>query len=77
MTKVRASFRFDQETLDMIDTMIPFVSSHIGVRLDRTKLLEKIVKDSYDNLLDHGVLIFEDISKLPLPNDSECIKKDA
>lgn len=51
MAKVQKTFRFDEETMDMLDTLIPFLSADLGIKLDRTKVLEKLISERYERLL--------------------------
>lgn len=51
MPKVIKTFRLNEETIQMLDTLVPFLSADVGVRLDRTKVLEKLVSDGYEKLL--------------------------
>lgn len=61
MPKITKTFRLDVETVQMLDTLVPFLSSDVGVKLDRTKVLEKLISDGYEKLL----------------KDSERVKKNA
>lgn len=51
MAKIRKTFRFDEETIDMLDSLIPFIAADLGIKLDRTKVLEKLVSERYERLL--------------------------
>lgn len=54
MAKVSKHFRLEEETVQMIDTLLPFVSSEKGIKFDRTKLIELLVSDRYSQLLKEG-----------------------
>lgn len=51
IVKVRKTFRFDEETIAMLDTLIPFLSSELNIKLDRTKVIEKLISERYELLL--------------------------
>lgn len=51
MPKVKKTFRLDEETIQMLDTLVPFLSADVGIKLDRTKVLEKLISDGYEKLL--------------------------
>ena len=51
MAKISKHFRLEEETIAMMDTLLPFISSDKGIKLDRTKLIELLVADRYAQLL--------------------------
>lgn len=51
MPKIKKQFRLEEETIDMMDTLLPFLSAEKGIKLDRTKLIELLVSDRYAQLL--------------------------
>ena len=51
MVKVRKNFRFDSETLEMMDTLVVFLSSEKHIKLSHTTLIEMLVSERYEKLI--------------------------
>jgi hypothetical protein len=47
MPKVPVNFRFDKETLFLLDCLVLGMESETNIKLNRTKLLEMLVKEKY------------------------------
>jgi hypothetical protein len=56
MAKVKKQFRLEEETVQMMLTLIPFLSSEKNIKLDQTKLIELLVSEKYEELLKRGNL---------------------
>lgn len=51
MPKIRKSYRIDSDVLDMLHTLLPFISAEKGIKLNETMLLELLVSERYARLL--------------------------
>lgn len=61
--KIRKNYRLEQEVIDMMQTLIPFVSSEKSIKLNETMLIELLVTERYEKLLKE--------SKGEVPNDEK------
>jgi len=52
MAKKMKSFRLDQEVLDMMQTLVVYLSSEKSIKLNETMLLELLVTEKYKELVE-------------------------
>lgn len=51
MAKVSKHFRLDLEVIEMMETLIPFLSAEKNLKLNNTTLIEILVSERYQKLL--------------------------
>lgn len=54
LAKIKKDFRLEVETIQMMDTMIPFVSAEKNIKMDRTKLIEMLITERYKAMFDNS-----------------------
>ena len=47
--KISKHFRLEEEVLVKMDKLVELLSAEIGIKLDRTKLIEKLITDKYES----------------------------
>lgn len=52
--KITKSFRLDAEVIQMMETLIPFLSSEKNIKLNNTTLLEMLVSERYERLINES-----------------------
>lgn len=45
MSKKQVNFRMDEEVLKLLDSLVSRYSEETGIKLNRTKVLEKLIRD--------------------------------
>lgn len=51
MAKIKKDFRLEEEIIDMMDALIPFLSSEKNIKMNRTMLIEMLISEKYNDLL--------------------------
>lgn len=46
MSKKQVNFRLDTDVIDSLDKLVMIFSEELGVKLDRTKVVEKLIRDA-------------------------------
>ena len=49
--KIRKNYRISEEVVQMMETLIPFISAEKSIKLNETMLLELLVVERYKELL--------------------------
>lgn len=49
MVKIKKDFRLDEETLYMMDTLLPFISAEKSIKMNRTSLIEMLITERYES----------------------------
>lgn len=60
MAKLRKSYRLSSEVVQMMETLIVYLSAEKNIKLNETTLLEMLVSERYEKLLKDS----EGVSKL-------------
>lgn len=50
MSKKQVNFRLDTDVVTLLDLLVSYYSNETGVKLDRTKVVEKLIRDKSRNL---------------------------
>lgn len=50
MSKKPVSFRLDMDTIKLLDKLATIFTNELGVKFDRTKVVEKLVRDGFKNI---------------------------
>jgi len=51
MSKIRKNYRINEEVVQMMETLIPFISGEKNIKLNETMLLEMLVSERYERFL--------------------------
>lgn len=51
MTKIRKNYRLSSDVIEMMETLVVFLSSEKNIRLNETTLIELLVSERYERLL--------------------------
>jgi hypothetical protein len=51
VVKIRKNYRLESDVVDMMQTLLSFVSAEKNIKLNETTLLELLVSERYEKLL--------------------------